>query len=314
MTQPTPLAVVGNVNIDLVMGPVAPWPQPGTEIIVDGTDLRYGGAAGNVALTWRALGHAFQIAANTGRDTFGDWLRDGFAPQSDGWPVSEAATTISVGLTHPDSERTFFTTRGHVAELTWPEVRAMIDWPRLSGGGLLVCGSFITDDLAGDYDALFAHARSHGARIALDTGWPAQGWTAATVRRVRRWLGQCDYLLLNEVETRALSGGHGPEHAPSVLLPFMPEGAIVVVKCGADGVVAGSGTGAVLKVPAPIVTAADTIGAGDIFNAAFLAAQAQRQPLAACLESGVRTASIAISTSPRRYDTEGATPVKGAPA
>ena len=27
-----PLAVVGNVNIDLIMGPVKPWPTPGTEI------------------------------------------------------------------------------------------------------------------------------------------------------------------------------------------------------------------------------------------------------------------------------------------
>lgn len=314
MTQPTPLAVVGNINVDLVMGPVAPWPRPGTEVVVDDNDLRYGGAAGNVALTWRALGHAFQIAANTGSDTFGEWLRNGFAPQSDTWPVSDAATTISVGLTHPDSERTFFTTRGHVADMSWPEVREMIDWPRLSGGVLLVCGSFVTDGLVRDYDALFAQARSNGARIALDTGWPAEGWTEATVRRVRGWLAQCHCLLLNEVETRAISGGHAPEDAPSVLLPLMPDGALVVVKCGADGVVAGDGTGAVLKVPAPKVTAADTIGAGDIFNAAFLAARADGRPLSACLEAGVRIASTAISTSPRRYGTEGAPPIEGASA
>ena len=260
------------------------------------------------------MGHDFQIAANTGRDALGEWLRTGFAPQSGTWPVSDAATTISVGLTHPDSERTFFTTRGHVVDLSWPEVRAMIDWPRLSGGMLLVCGTFVTDGLTGDYDALFAHARSHGARIALDTGWPVAGWTPATVRRVRGWLSQCDCLLLNEVETRELSGGHAPEAAPSALLPLMPDGALVVVKCGADGVVAGNGGSAVLRVPAPKVTAADTIGAGDIFNAAFLAARAESRPLPACLEAGVRTASTAISTSPRRYGGGGAAPIEGASA
>ena len=51
-----PLAVIGNVNVDLIMGPAAPWPQPGTEIIVDHDELRVGGSAGNAALAWMALG------------------------------------------------------------------------------------------------------------------------------------------------------------------------------------------------------------------------------------------------------------------
>ena len=311
MSAPAPLAVAGNVNVDLVMGPVAPWPRAGTEIMVDRSDLRHGGAAGNVALTWHALGRDFQIAASTGRDAFGDWLRNGFAPRSDAWPVSDTATTISVGLTHPDSERTFFTTRGHVADLSWPQVREMIDWPRLSGGVLLVCGSFVTDRLVADYDALFAQARARGVGIALDTGWPVAGWTAATVGRVRGWLGHCNCLLLNEVETREISGGRAPEEAPSVLLPLMQEGALVVVKCGAAGVIAGASDGAVFKVPAPRIRTVDTIGAGDVFNAAFLAARADGRPLVACLEQGVRTASTAISTSPRRYGIEGASPIEG---
>lgn len=309
MTLPRPIAVIGNVNVDLVMGPVVPWPRPGTEIIVGDSELRYGGAAGNVALTWRALGYDFQIAASTGPDVIGRWLCKGFAPYSDLWPVSGAATTISVGLTHPDSERTFFTTRGHVADLFWPQVRNMIDWSRLAGGELLVCGSFVTDGLIADYEALFVHAHAHKVRIALDTGWPAEGWTAANVGRVRGWLRHCDCLLLNEAETRELSGGHAPEEAPSALLPLMPEGALVVVKCGADGVVAGAGDGMVHKFGAPRVNAADTIGAGDVFNAAFLAALADSRPLVACLEAGVHTASTAISTSPRRYGIEGASPI-----
>lgn len=35
-----PLAVIGNVNVDLILGPTAPWPKPGTEIIVDHDELR----------------------------------------------------------------------------------------------------------------------------------------------------------------------------------------------------------------------------------------------------------------------------------
>ena len=37
-----PLAVIGNVNVDLIVGPVAPWPTAGTEISVDHDELRVG--------------------------------------------------------------------------------------------------------------------------------------------------------------------------------------------------------------------------------------------------------------------------------
>ncbi|WP_413852730.1 carbohydrate kinase family protein [Albidovulum sp.] len=304
MNGPTPLAVAGNVNVDLIMGPVAPWPRAGTEIMVEASDLRYGGAAGTVSLAWSALGRDHQIAANTGRDRFGAWLRDGFAPHSARWPVAGVGTTISLGLTHPDSERTFFTTRGHVDALTWTEVRAMIDWQKLAGGQLLVCGSFVTERLAAEYDALFAHAAGHGVRIGLDTGWPVGGWSAATRDRVRGWVAHCHCLLLNEVETAGVTGGCAPEEAPATLLPQMPEGAVVVVKCGPGGAIAQTRGGALHRVGAPKVTVADTIGAGDIFNAAFLAALGDGLPLGGCLERGVQVASVAISTSPRRYGVE----------
>lgn len=311
MTGPKPLAVVGNVNVDLIMGPVPPWPFPGTETIVNTSELRHGGAAGNVALVWQALGRDYQIASNTGKGPMGDWLRQFFAPRSDGWPIASADTTISVGLTHPDSERTFFTTRGHIEHLSWPQVRAMIDWPRLADGELLVCGTFVTDALVEDYDALFTFARGHGIKVALDTGWPTNGWTVETIQRVRGWLGQCDCLLLNEAETRAFAAGFAPDQAPAHLLQLMPEGAVVVVKCGANGAVAQADGGPLVHFPAPAVPVLDTIGAGDIFNAALLAARSDDLSLAASLEYAVKSASTAISTSSRRYSVDRPSPARG---
>ncbi|TGW06294.1 carbohydrate kinase family protein, partial [Mesorhizobium sp. M2D.F.Ca.ET.145.01.1.1] len=69
-----PLAVIGNVNVDLIVGPVAPWPKAGTETVVDHDELRVGGQAGNTGLAWQALGVDFAIAANVGDDQFGHWL------------------------------------------------------------------------------------------------------------------------------------------------------------------------------------------------------------------------------------------------
>ena len=297
-----PLAVIGNVNVDLILGPADPWPTPGTEIMVDYDELRVGGSAGNAALTWRGLGIDFQIAANVGNDQFGVWLRDGFGELARTWPVAPTGTTLSVGITHPNGERTFFTTRGHIGALSWIEVAAMLDTDRLKGGMVILCGSFLTDALVSDYDLLFAWAKANGIDIALDTGWPIDDWTEKNRDNARQWLAQCQIALFNEVETTRLAEHDDPAEAARRLKKLMPERAIVVVKRGPGGALAIGPDNHLVSVEAPVVSVADTIGAGDVFNAAFLAALADAQTLEQSLDAGVRTASMAISTIPRRYD------------
>jgi sugar/nucleoside kinase (ribokinase family) len=297
-----PLAVIGNVNVDLILGPADPWPTPGTEIMVDYDELRVGGSAGNAALTLEGLGLDFQIAANVGNDQFGEWLRQGFGKRSARWPVAPMGTTLSVGITHPNGERTFFTTRGHIAALSWLDVITTLDTGRLKGGTVILCGSFLTDALVAQYDSLFDWANANDIRIALDTGWPIDGWTDANREKARRWLAGCHIALFNEVETTRLANCVEPADAAHALKALMPDNAIVVVKRGPDGALAVGPDDKLVSVAAPLVAVADTIGAGDVFNAAFLAALADDRSLGESLDAGVRIASKAISTNPRRYD------------
>lgn len=294
-----PLAVVGNVNVDMILGPAEPWPVPGSEIIVPHDELRVGGSAANSALAWAAQGVAFQFVANTGDDLYGRWMREQLAPHSAAWPVAAGASTVSVGITHPDGERTFFTTRGHLAALSWAEVREGLDWARLAGGWLLLCGSFLTTALAHSYDALFADARAHGVRVALDTGWPPEGWQEATRRGALGWARAADCLLVNEAEAAAFLGTEdaGAEALARMLAP----GGIAVVKRGPLGAEAVGPEGGA-SCAAPVVEVVDSIGAGDVFNAAFLHALALGLSLDEAVGRGVRSASHAISTHPRRYE------------
>ncbi|SDL12327.1 carbohydrate kinase family protein [Aliiruegeria lutimaris] len=296
-----PLAVVGNVNVDLILGPAAPWPIPGSEIIVDHSDLRVGGSAANSALTLEALGADFQFVANTGADFYGAWMRDELAPRSAGWTIADGQSTVSVGITHPDGERTFFTNTGHLLELGWPEVRDGIDWPALADGWLLLCGIFLSPRMSRDFAALSDHCRRHSVRVALDTGWPPEGWEGETRDSARGWLPGTDCLLVNEAEAAALSGQADPRLAGRALLCEMPPDGIVVVKLGPDGALVFSETEEI-RVPAPAVRVVDTIGAGDVFNAGFLKALADGCSLTEATKRGVRTASRAISTFPRSYD------------
>lgn len=296
-----PLAVIGNVNVDLILGPAAPWPKAGTEIIVDHDELRVGGQAGNSALAWQALGVDFQIAANVGNDQFGRWLREEFGSRAEKWPVCPEGTTLSVGITHPDGERTFFTTRGHLPRFSLAEVLSVLDGTKLSGGWALLTGAFLTDDLTRSYDAFFDWADGHGIAVALDTGWPMDGWTEANRAAVTKWLSRCTLALFNEIETTTLAGHSDPAEAAEKLRSGMKHGAVVVVKRGPHGALAIGPDGALASAAAPCVEVVDTIGAGDVFNAAFLAALARNEPLAACLAAGTEVASRAISTRPRAY-------------
>ena len=296
-----PLAVIGNVNVDLILGPAAPWPKAGTEIIVDHDELRVGGAAGNTALAWDGLGVDFAIAANVGSDQFGRWLKEGFGARAEKWPVRPEGTTLSVGITHPDGERTFFTTRGHLARLNLADVLSMLEGPVLTSGYALLCGSFLTDDLTVDYPAFFDWSDQHGFAVALDTGWPLEGWTEANKSAARGWLSRCRIAILNEVESTTLAGTGDPAAAAETIRALMPDGAIVVIKRGPEGAIAVGSDGVLLSQAAPAVTVIDTIGAGDVFNAGFLAALARDEPLAACLKAGTHLASHTISTLPRSY-------------
>lgn len=293
-----PLAVIGNVNVDLIMGQTAPWPTPGTEVIVDHDELRPGGAAGNAALAWAGLGVPFTIASSVGTDAFGDWLTGAFAPHSAGWTKSASSTTISVGLTHPGDERTFFTTRGHLADLQWTDIAGQLG--HIHGGILLICGCFLMDGLASDYPALFDWADQHGVDIALDPGWPVGGWTKAEIARAQGWLKHTRHLLVNEIEAMHLSGKDTIDAALPALAKLMPVDGTVVIKAGARGAFGLNGATKAQAV-APAVAVIDTIGAGDIFNAGYLLAVAEGQSLPAALVAAVDLASHAISTSPRRY-------------
>lgn len=297
-----PLAVIGNVNVDLIMGLDAPWPQMGTEVIVGHDELRVGGSAGNCALAWAAMGVEHQIAATVGDDEFGRWLARAFGARSRRWPVHAGATTISVGVTHPGNERTFLTTLGHLPHMTFEQAMQALDGAALSGGIALICGSFLTDRFAADYPLFFDWARKSGVRIALDTGWPVAGWTEANRAACLSWLRSTDIALFNETETVSLAGESDVATAARKLRATMPDGAVFVAKLGAAGALAATASGEVVVAPAPKVEVIDTIGAGDVFNAGFLEAFAEGLPVGTCLARGVETASRAISTQPRRYD------------
>ncbi len=291
-----PILVLGNVNVDLVMGPVDGWPAIGTEVEVERAEMRAGGSAGNTALALAGLREPHLLIASTGSDPNGTWLRGEFDAACCDWIDDTGMTTTTVGIVHKGGDRAFFTTPGHLQRATPEALMARIPSAPGAEAVAILSGNLLMPAIRDATATILAGLRARGWATAIDPGWPPQGWTAALHDRLAEWLTLADHVLLNEEEVSALTKGAGTD----ALAATMPAGATLVVKRGPEGAIAIRG-GIRHAAPAPLVEVIDTVGAGDSFNAAYLAACVAAAPLATSVARGVAVASHAVSTFPRRY-------------
>ncbi|CAG9295392.1 carbohydrate kinase family protein [Celerinatantimonas diazotrophica] len=294
--QSNPLYIVGNVNIDLIMGPLDSWPQRGTEVLLPSNTWRVGGSAGNSALAAEALGIPYRLIANKSDDIFGDWLAGHFA-NSQSWPTTQQSTSVTVGITHNDHERTFLTGQGNVEQLSINDVLSQL--PEQSHGHeiVLLSGAFLTLNLLSHYQQLIQTLKNRQFKIALDCGWPPQGWQAVRPM-VQKWLPWVDFLLLNELEVLELSAQKNIERGAQLLHSWLPQLAHLVIKQGAQGASCYS-NGQLYHCRTASVNVVDTVGAGDIFNTGYLASINESHSVDRALQWATTLASSAISTHPR---------------
>jgi sugar/nucleoside kinase (ribokinase family) len=292
------LTIVGDVSADLIMGPISGWPRVGTETVVEHSEMRVGGSAGNAALAIRYLGGTPELLSCVGNDETGDWLSREFHALGMSLSVCDAPTTLTVGLIHSSGERTFFTTRGHLERLSYELLRSQLKPAHGPGSIVLLSGAFLTPALQAAYPQLLRELTTLGYSIALDTNWPPQGWNAALRAEVSEWIGYCDHVLLNDLEVCSLADN--PELATAIerVKSMLRSGAALIVKTGPRGAI-GIDSRERLESPAPATAVFDTIGAGDSFNAGYLLARMDGANLADSVAAGCRAATAIISRFPR---------------
>ena len=288
-----PILVLGNVNVDLVLGPVDGWPAIGTEIEVERAEMRAGGSAGNTALALSGLNEPHLLVASTGDDPNGIWLRGEFDARFSDWIVDPGMTTTTVGIVHTGGDRAFFTTLGHLQRAAPEPLLERIERAPREGSVAILSGNLLMPRIRNATSRILAELRSRGWQTAIDPGWPPQGWTEKFRQTFVEWLGLADHILLNEEEVSGFGGA-------DAILGLLPSASTLVVKRGPKGAVAWR-NGEEIRVAAPNVEVIDTVGAGDTFNAAYLARHVAGASLEEALRHGVEVASFAVSTFPRSY-------------
>jgi ribokinase len=244
------LLVVGDANPDLIVrgGDVVPTFGQ-REQIVDEAALVLGGSGSIMACGAARLGLSVAMAACVGDDALGRFTCEALSDAGVGTTavrVLPMATGVTVALAR-NEDRAILTARGALAALD-PEQVSLTDARHVH-----IASPFLQPRLLAGLPDLIARAHRAGCTVSLDPGWdPEERWELAT---------GVDVLLPNAQEAEALGGG--PALAAS--------GTIVAVKLGAEGAVAYAGR-EVMTAGAPRVDAVDTTGAGDSFDAGFLAA------------------------------------------
>ncbi|MEO7123298.1 MAG: carbohydrate kinase family protein [Lacisediminihabitans sp.] len=264
--------VVGDANVDLILqGDIVPrFGQ--AEQLLDSARLVLGGSAGIMAAGMAKLAVPTTLLAVIGDDEFGRFTRAELASAGvmtdELITDAEAPTGISVILSAPD-DRSILTLPGTIPLLTADAVRAAVESVRPDY--VHFASYFLQPVLAGDLPGLLPWLRGRGIRTSLDTNWdPAERWEG-----LAKALPQLDYLLPNLEELRAIAravGGAPGADDEAAARRITALGPTVVVKAGSAG---GWSLGRDLPFTRAVglaVNVVDTTGAGDSFDAGYLAA------------------------------------------
>jgi sugar/nucleoside kinase (ribokinase family) len=277
------IALFGPVFVDHVLTGLTRLPGPGEEVFATGYRREAGGGCFNTACGMARLGALTTCFAMAGRED-SHWLLErvrGFGVVTDNVRFTDMPTGMTVAASLP-ADRAFFTYDGANHDLlNWLESPELPEQLAVSRHVHFACPLPPGIGLS-----LVRKLHALGSTVSLDVGWQ-ETW----LRDPEVWplLAELDWFLPNEMEARLMTGQSG---VADMLREFSAHGAHrVAVKLGAHGAALWNGVD-ILCQPAITVTAVDTTGAGDAFNAGFLHAFLAELPENICLNRGTICGSL----------------------
>jgi sugar/nucleoside kinase (ribokinase family) len=258
------LLVLGDANPDLILtGDVEPaFGQ--AETLVDEARITVGGSGAITACAAAGLGLRVALCGVVGDDLFGRFMRDELERRTvdvRGLVVkADRPTGLTVVLARP-GDRAILTHEGTIPDLRTSQIDlGLLDSTR----HVHVSSYFLQHHLRPGLPELFERIRERGATTSVDPNWdPSERWDGG----IRDLLSATDVFLPNATEAMRIADADTADEAAAELATHA---GLVVVKTGAAGAVAARGD-AVVRASAPPAEAVDTTGAGDAFDAGFIA-------------------------------------------
>lgn len=256
------ILVAGEINPDLVLsGDVEPvFGQ--VEKLIDNAALTVGSSSAIFACGAALLGLKVAFIGICGDDSFGYFMLDELKKR--GVDVHQIIvrqgeqTGLSV-IFNQGADRAILTHPGLISALQAGDIS---DALLQKAKHLHVASYFLQTALQPGLPELFRRAREFGLTTSLDTNYdPSEQWVGFD-----ELLAVTNVFLPNQKEAVSLSGEQDIDLAARKLGSKVEAVAIKMGKAGGLGV----RNGQQVRVPSIPVTVADTIGAGDSFNAGFI--------------------------------------------
>lgn len=280
------VAVVGELNVDVILNRIEGMPVVGKEIIAKDMVLTLGSSSAIFASNLSTLGAKVGFIGRVGTDNFANIVLESLKAKNVDFAhiiQSETANTGATIVLNYGQDRANVTYPGAMDELSVRD----IDFNYLKGfKHLHVSSLFMQPALKTGLVELFKTAKEMGLSTSADPQWdPAEKWDIS-LKELLPWI---DVFMPNNVEIMALTGTNSISEA---IYQVKNLSNCIVVKDGSNGALCWNGSD-ILHRPAFINNqVVDCIGAGDSFNAGFIRKFVEKQPLQICLEFGALTGAI----------------------
>ena len=282
------ISVLGELNSDLILYGLPPVLEPEREHLASDFAMTLGSSSAIFAHNISLLGSRVGFTSCIGDDPLGNFcvqrLVESGVDVSGVKCLSNKTTGVTMILPLGE-KRLILTYPGTMFDLQY----SYLDLEYLrSAAHFHLSSFFLLRALRPALPELFFQMKQAGLTTSLDTNDDPEDLWADDVKTV---LKSVDVFLPNEREACRLTGAGDVDSALEALSQLVP---IVVIKCGARGVVAKRGKDR-FHAASVSVQPVDTVGAGDSFNAGFLHKFIRGAGLQDCLEYG--NASAGLSTT-----------------
>ena len=282
-SKPFDLLVFGDTCVDLILRDDDVVPQFGqVEKLVAGYELEMGGYCCIFAAQAAKLGLRVALLGRVGADAFGQLIVDTLSAAGVDTRHITVDGSLRTGITAhlvQGEDRAMLTHPGSLSALTLEDLS---DELLLSARHLHYGSLYLQTGLLPHWIDILGRAKALGLTTSLDTNWdPDQVWDYGLARA----LPLVDVLLPNEQEAIHLSGRENAEAAFAYLRDRVP---LLVVKRDVAGALAWQGDESYAQAVSPADEGGDGIGAGDSFDAGFLAGWLAGLPVQTCLAIACR--------------------------
>lgn len=280
------ITIAGEINLDLILYGFEESIPIDREVLASNFEMTLGSSSAILAHNLSVLGLRVGFTTRYGADDMGRIAMERLAQGGvDTFHsirgAADSKTGVTLLLPHGRTRR-ILTYPGVMFDLTVHD----LDLDYLASAGHFHLSSlFLLRGLHAGLPALFRELKRRGLTLSLDTNDdPDDRWDGV----LQELLPLLDVFLPNDDEIRRITRRDSVDEALDVLAPIVP---LIAVKCGSQGALVQQGTRR-FTVPAVTVLPVDTIGAGDSFNAGFLAAWLRGAPPEVCAHAGNVTGAL----------------------